>query len=308
MEPAPFPRPLLSGAVATLVALVVACGGPGAGAQPLPSGESRALDRFRDGPGVIDSPSRGGNVFNNFPAFTIKNKDKDKDNKAKPPAPDDPGLDPSATGEAGDVPPPSRSESVTDRILREIEARKSIAKRRQSLSRARGKGAVGAFDPDPLAEQSAFAEIVGFGDEPEPLMPSTAGRERVDEEQEEAPTRPRSSSWRGRAAPDETEAPVERGLGGRSAIDASRRPMSGGVRAGAPAARSGWGQTTPRDGAAGRAAPKPLNAGRPIAPPVADERPTDARGGAAAGRPSTGRAPADRPARRPPLFPDRASP
>lgn len=300
VEP-PRPFPLRAVAVA---ALAVACAGSASRAQPLPTGPSPALDRFREGSGVIDSPSRGGNVFSNFPTFTVERKDE----KGKPPSPEDAGADPAATGEAEDAPLPSRSESVTDRILREIELRKSIAKRRQALSRARAKGAQGGVESDPPAEPSAFAEIVGFGDEPEPRMPAAETGERAHDERDDAPARPTTSAWRGRAAPDGAPAPAERGLTGRSAIDASRRPTSGGVRAGAPAARAGWGQAAPRDGAAGRSTPKPLNAGRPIAPPVADQRATGAAGGPATGRPSSGRASADRSARRPPLFPDRVAP
>lgn len=273
-------------------------------AQPAPATPSPGLDRFRDNSGVIDSPSRGGNVFNNFPAFTVDRKDEMA--KQRPPS-EDAAADPSAAGEAADAPLPARSESVTERILREIELRKSIAKRRQALSRSRPKGAGGDAEPDPLAEESSFAEIVGFGDEPEPLMPSAERDEPVEEERPDSPSRPRASAWRGRQAPGAAEAPVERGLTGRSAIDASRRPMSGGIRAGAPPARSGWGPPATGDRAA-KAGPKPLNAGRPIAPPSAGQRTAGADAGAAAGRPSSGRNSTDRPARRPPLFPDRVAP
>lgn len=300
--PIPFRR--VAVALPAALALAMVAAEALAQARPLPSGPagpSPSLERHRDGSSVIDSPLRGGNVFNNFPAFTVDRKGE----KVKPPKPEEAAGDAFSLGEAADAPLPPRSASVTERILREIEVRKSIAKRREALARSRAKIASGDTETDPPAEPLAFAQIAGFGEEPEPLMPATEPTARGEEERADAPTRPRSSAWRGRQAPDAPEAPVERGLTGRSAIDASRRPMSGGVRAGAPAARAGWGQAAPRDAAA-QAAPRPLNAGRPIASP-ADQRPGGAEAGAAAGPRPTGRA-SDRPARRPPLFPDRAAP
>lgn len=297
------PLPVRRAAVALLAALAVAAGAAEAVAQPRPPIPSPGLERFRDNSGVIDSPSRGGNIFNNFPAYTVERKDE----MPKPAPAEDAAADPSAAGEAADAPLPSRSESVTERILREIELRKAIAKRRQALSRTRSKGAAAEAAAETPPEESSFAEIVGFGDEPEPLMPSAEGGQRGEEERPDSPSRPRSSAWRGRQAPDAAEAPVERGLTGRSAIDASRRPMSGGIRAGAPAARPGWGQPATGDRAA-KAGPKPLNAGRPIAPATAGQRAAGADAAAAPGRPSSGRTSTDRPARRPPLFPDRVAP
>ena len=98
----------------------------------------------------------------------------------------------------------------------------------------------------------------------------------------------------------------------------STRPglLSGGVRAGAPPARPGYGAPPPTTPGGGSKSPRPLNAGRPVgslrpgSSPAKPGAPTAGNGvgGQLPARPQTGRSSAAQPteaAPRVPLFPDR---
>lgn len=92
--------------------------------------------------------------------------------------------------------------------------------------------------------------------------------------------------------------------------------LSGGVRAGAPPARPGYGAPSTTAPGSGTKSSRPLNAGRPLGsvpPGSSTARPgapaaADGSGGRVPARPQTGRSSATQPtqaAPRPPLFPDR---
>jgi len=161
--------------------------------------------------------------------------------------------------------------------------------------------------PDSLPADEAGEPVAGAGrgtasrqEKDEPIDPAAAGRSRSGGllGSKEAP---RSAARKPSATPE--------------ALNARPGILSGGVRAGAPPARPGYGapSTTPGGGSK---SPRPLNAGRPVGslrPGSSPAKPGAPAAGNGAGgqpppRPQTGRSSATQPteaAPRVPLFPDR---
>lgn len=116
--PIPFRR--VAVALPAALALAMVAAEALAQARPLPSGPagpSPSLERHRDGSSVIDSPLRGGNVFNNFPAFTVDRKGE----KVKPPKPEE------AAGDAF-----SLAHNRAAAVVRGIAAKSGVSHRRKA--------------------------------------------------------------------------------------------------------------------------------------------------------------------------------
>ena len=162
--------------------------------------------------------------------------------------------------------------------------------------------------PDSLLGDEAGEPVAGAGrgtasrkERDEPIDPAVASRSRSGGllGSKEAP---RSAARKPPATPDA----------------GSTRPglLSGGVRAGAPPARPGYGAPSTTTPGGGSKSPRPLNAGRPLGSPRPGSSPAkpgapaagNGAGGQLPARPQTGRSSATQPAEvapRVPLFPDR---
>jgi hypothetical protein len=299
---------------------------------------SPVFERHRENQAILDAPSRGRNLFEDYPRLPMDRAEAERLQQQQITSK---GVE--SESELFKAAGAGRStDGVTERILQELELRRAAKRRRALAERLKWL--------DPWLE-GLLADGTKSGDTLKPRANNNSITEELeepgagDDRPNDARRRSRTGLWQGRR-PASVESTQRWVVTGRSAFDPSLRPQTGGLRAGAPAARdkvdgvdeedadpaavetsTKWaltglssvdperrplagglraGAPAARDPIAEEVQSKPLNAGRPIKSPfdVAAESSSKSEEGGPTAAPRGGRVEV----RRPPLFPDRQQP